>query len=76
MAQTALPLRGFFGQNMVFVRVLALYFSGSGELKTLFSTGVRFHFRHNTALFSRVKKEMKQLVFLILFLVVVLLFLL
>lgn len=46
MAQVALLLRGFFGQDVVLVSVFALDLAGSRHLESLLGGGIGFHFRH------------------------------
>jgi len=45
-AEIALPFAGFFGQNVALKSFFTFNLTAAGNLKTLFSTTVRFHFRH------------------------------
>lgn len=46
--QIPLTLGRLLSQNVAVKRVLALDFSGTRQLKTLFGTRIGFHFGHNT----------------------------
>ena len=46
MGQVAFLLFSLLRQNVTFVSVLTLDFTGSGKRETLFSTGVRFYLWH------------------------------
>ena len=46
-AQVALALGGHLGENVAFVCMLSLNLSTPGDGKSLLSTGIRLHFRHN-----------------------------
>lgn len=45
-AELAFSLTTFFGQNVAFTSLFAFDLTGSGNLKTLFGTTIRFHFWH------------------------------
>ena len=46
MCQIAFPLLGFLGQNVTFVRMLSLDFTGARQGKPFLGTGFRLHLRH------------------------------
>ena len=46
VGKVTLTLGRFLGEDMAFVSVIPLYFSGAGERESLLGTGVGFHFWH------------------------------
>ena len=52
-------LGGFLGQDVAFVSVFALDFAASREIETLLSARIRFHLRHSTKCFKKVKQSAK-----------------
>jgi hypothetical protein len=52
VGKVTLALGRFFGEDVAFVSVVPLYFSGTGKRESLFGTGVGFHFWHRRSIWG------------------------
>jgi hypothetical protein len=52
IGQISFSFGAFFGQNVTFISMFALYASGSGKSEPFFGSGFGFHFRHYTSIYS------------------------